>query len=85
MTTSPTLWSSLTEHWHLARTLRGLRIHFDQEGCTACGECFAVCPTGCWTLSTEGEIAIFVDRGCIACSACTLQCPEGVIELKSQK
>ena len=44
MRSEPTLWSSLGEHWQLARRLRNLKIHFDPEKCRGVWECFEVCP-----------------------------------------
>ncbi len=75
-------WSSLAEHWRIARTLRGLQIHFYPEKCTGVWQCYEVCPIGCWTPDREARKAIFHDGyRCIACGACVLQCPEGAIEL----
>ena len=83
MSNQPTLWSSLAEHWHLARTLRGLRIHFDAAKCKGFWQCYEVCPVGCWTPDPTHRVAIFHHpERCIACGACVLQCPEKAIELK---
>ena len=83
MTEQPTFWSSMSEHWTLARTLRGLQIHFDPSKCTGIWQCYQVCPVGCWTPDNESRVAVFHDPDwCIACGACVLQCPEGAIELK---
>jgi NAD-dependent dihydropyrimidine dehydrogenase PreA subunit len=84
MSTHPTFWSSLTEHWQVARTLRRLQIHFDPEKCTGVWQCYEVCPVGCWTPDyDERRKVVFHDPElCIACGACVLQCPEDAIELR---
>ena len=80
---NPTLWSSLTEHWQIARTLRALEIHFDAEKCTGTWQCYEVCPIGCWMPDRARRKVIFHDaERCIACGACVLQCPEDAIELR---
>lgn len=82
MSSEPTLWSSLGEHWQLARRLRNLKIHFDPEKCRGVWECFEVCPVNCWTADYASQKVIFHDpKRCIACKACVIQCPEGAIEL----
>ncbi len=79
----PTLRSTLLEHWHLARTLRTLAIHFDPDKCAGIWQCYAVCPMGCWTPDHERRVVVFHgERLCVACGACVLQCPEDAIVLK---
>ncbi len=83
MNRETTFWSSLAEHWRIARTLRGLQIHFDPLKCRGVWECYEVCPVGCWTPDRASHKAIFHDgERCIACGACVLQCPEDAIELR---
>ncbi len=83
MSENPTIWSSLTEHWEIARTLRGLQIQFDAEKCTGVWQCYEVCPVGCWTPDYSRRKVVFHDQDwCIACGACVLQCPEGAITLE---
>jgi len=83
MPQEPTLWSSLLEHWHIARRLRGLQIHFYPERCTGVWQCYEVCPVGCWTRDRERRVAVFHDpERCIACGACVLQCPQNAVELR---
>jgi NAD-dependent dihydropyrimidine dehydrogenase PreA subunit len=83
MSTQPTFKSSLAEHWHIARTLRNMQIHFDADKCTGAWECYEVCPIGCWTPHREQRKVEFHDpEQCIACGACVLQCPSDAIELK---
>jgi NAD-dependent dihydropyrimidine dehydrogenase PreA subunit len=80
---SPSIRSSLAEHWHLARTLRHLTIRFYPERCVGDLQCYEVCPVGCWLPDPAGRQALLVDdESCIACGACVLQCPEEAIELR---
>lgn len=58
----------------------------DVEKCTGCGECVAVCPTGCFHLETElgpekGKVwvsAFDIDHGqCLFCGLCVDVCVPG--------
>jgi NAD-dependent dihydropyrimidine dehydrogenase PreA subunit len=83
MNSGPNLWSSLGEHWQLARRLRSLKIHFDPEKCRGVWECYEVCPVNCWKPDRSAHKVKFQNpERCIACNACVLQCPEDAIELK---
>ncbi|MGD2252526.1 MAG: ferredoxin family protein [Anaerolineales bacterium] len=82
MSEQPTLWSSLAEHWHLARTLRKLRIQLDPDKCTGIWECYEVCPVACWKPDfAASKVILERPEDCIACGACVLQCPEDAITL----
>ena len=83
MTEEPTFWSSMMEHWELARTLRKLKIYFDPALCTGVYQCVEVCPVGSWLRNPEERKAVFIgEEICIACGACVLQCPEQAIRLE---
>jgi NAD-dependent dihydropyrimidine dehydrogenase PreA subunit len=82
MSKAPTFWSSVAQHWQIARTLRQLKIHFDPAKCIGVWQCYQVCPVGCWTPNYQTRVAEFHDEQlCVACGACVLQCPAGAIEL----
>jgi len=79
----PSFWSTLGEHWEIARTLRKLEIHFDPDRCTGVWECYEVCPVGCWTPNRDQRVAIFHNSElCVACGACVRQCPNDAIVLE---
>jgi ferredoxin len=52
-------------------------------GCTACGACVRVCPTGALALERDGEgVALtFEAARCVGCAACAPACPERVVEV----
>lgn len=81
MSTNPTFWSTMAQHWEIARQLRSLEIHYDPGKCTGAWQCYEVCPVGCWTHDRNNRIAILNSEMCVACGACVLQCPQGAIEL----
>lgn len=79
----PTLWSSLAEHWQVARKLRSLQIYYDPGKCRGIWQCYEVCPVGCWVPDRARRKAVHQNPDlCVACGACVLQCPEGAIELR---
>jgi NAD-dependent dihydropyrimidine dehydrogenase PreA subunit len=83
MNESPSLWSSLTEHLHIARTLRKLQIQLYPERCSGVWQCYEVCPMGRWQPDRQNRVVIELESvPCIACGACVLQCPQKAIELK---
>jgi NAD-dependent dihydropyrimidine dehydrogenase PreA subunit len=83
MDTKPGLRSSLLEHLEIAKSLRKLVIHLDENKCRGVWQCYEVCPIGCWTPDYEArKVIIHNPELCIACGACVLQCPEDAILLK---
>lgn len=54
------------------------------SGCTTCGACTVVCPTGALALA-EGDAAVTVrhdPRLCTGCDLCTRACPEHVLHVE---
>lgn len=52
----------------------------DEELCTGCGTCIAVCPTEVFELNDDLSKVVKPDE-CIECEACIENCPEDAIEL----
>jgi len=56
----------------------GKGVTWDDESCTACGNCIAHCPTGALYVSDRATMAVaFDDEKCIECLACIRVCPYG--------
>lgn len=51
----------MSEHWHIARTLRGLQIHLDPNKCTGVWQCYEVRPIGCWTPDQKQRTVVLHD------------------------
>lgn len=46
----------------------------DETACAACGQCVAVCPTGCLEMAASRP-QMPRPADCISCGACVLVCP----------
>jgi len=68
------------------RDLSWARIRVDQDRCTACGTCAAVCPTGAIHIAREGEshILSFKPSACTNCSLCRDACSEEAIDFEAE-
>jgi ferredoxin len=62
------------------------RVTVDEEGCTACGTCVSVCPTGAIEIVQEGEnrVLSFRPSACTNCSLCRDACIEEVIDYSAE-
>ena len=47
----------------------------DEEKCTACGACLAVCPSGALAQDRESWEVVFDPEQCIGCELCIPACP----------
>lgn len=58
-----------------------VRIRFDPESCTHCGECFPVCPEPqVLNLTLAAERGMIGSGDCTNCGRCTPACPEGSLK-----
>jgi ferredoxin len=53
----------------------------NEERCTHCGACIAVCPAGAFELESSTRRVNFIDEKCIACGLCIKACPPRAMEL----
>lgn len=60
---------------------RWARLRIDEQQCSACGTCVAVCPTGALSIATENERAVlrFDAATCTNCGLCYEACDEGAV------
>ncbi len=56
------------------------QLTFRRLGCTHCGACMAVCPTGCLRRDAYGLVQAEAEL-CVGCGACVSACPLGVVTL----
>ncbi len=59
-------------------------IYKDEERCTHCGACTAVCPTGALYIKRPEMEVIFDREKCSLCERCLLTCPVRVMGLFSE-
>lgn len=56
-------------------------IRRNDERCTHCGACLAVCPTEALKLDRETWEVRFVEEDCVACELCIKACPPRAMEI----
>jgi ferredoxin len=63
------------------------RIGIDEELCTACGVCAAVCPTGAIEQAPEDghQVLSFKSSACTNCSLCEEACPERAVAFEERR
>jgi len=57
-------------------------VTWNEEICTHCGACLAVCPTQALVMDKETMRIVFDNRKCIACEACVPACPPRAMEVE---
>jgi len=53
----------------------------NEERCTHCGACIAICPTGAFAVEPLSRLVKFYDERCLACGVCIKACPPRAMEL----
>lgn len=53
----------------------------DEERCTHCGACVALCPTHAFIVDPQSRKVDFVGERCIVCGLCIKACPPRVMEI----
>ena len=53
----------------------------NEERCTHCGACVAICPTGAFEVDPVTRLVNFYDEKCLACELCITACPPRAMEL----
>jgi ferredoxin len=53
----------------------------NEERCTHCGACVAICPTGAFSVDPETRKVLFDNSKCVACEMCLKGCPPRAMEL----
>ena len=68
------------------RDLPWARVRVDEDRCTGCGTCDAVCPTGAIHVDSESESVIlsFRPSACTNCSLCRDACAEDAIGFEAE-
>jgi ferredoxin len=57
-------------------------IKRDNEKCTECGACTAVCPTGALAVQRPEMNVIFDQEKCSVCELCVPACPPRAMEIR---
>lgn len=53
----------------------------NEERCTHCGACIAICPTGAFELDSQTRKITFHNERCLACGICIKACPPRAMEV----
>jgi ferredoxin len=53
----------------------------NEERCTHCGACIAICPSGAFELDPVTRRVNFYDEKCVACGLCIKACPPRAMEV----
>lgn len=58
----------------------GYKVIVDNNRCTGCAQCYAVCPNKVFIIKNMKAIPEYQDR-CVGCRACVIKCPSAAITL----
>jgi ferredoxin len=53
----------------------------NEERCTHCGACIAICPSGAFELDPVTRLVNFYNEKCVACGLCIKACPPRAMEV----
>jgi ferredoxin len=56
-------------------------VHRNEERCTHCGACTAICPTGALSIERPSMLVRFDPDKCSACGLCVAACPPRAMEV----
>ncbi|MBN2232257.1 MAG: 4Fe-4S binding protein [Deltaproteobacteria bacterium] len=56
-------------------------VHRNEERCTHCGACTAICPTGALAIERPSMFVRFDPDKCSACGLCVTACPPRAMEV----
>jgi L-aspartate semialdehyde sulfurtransferase ferredoxin len=59
----------------------GRDIKRNDERCTSCGACVAICPADALVVDPVTRQVTFLNEKCIACEVCVKACPVGAMEV----
>lgn len=60
----------------------GRDIKRNDERCTSCGACVAICPADALVVDPVTRQVTFINEKCIACEVCVKACPVGAMEVR---
>ena len=60
----------------------GHDITRNEDRCTNCGACIAVCPAGAFEVEPKTRKVIFSNEKCLACEVCIKACPPRAMALR---
>lgn len=57
-------------------------VEVNEELCTGCGACVAVCPVQILGINDDGKAAVTGNQDdCLGCRSCEVSCPTGAIKV----
>jgi len=59
----------------------GRDVKRNDDRCTSCGACVAICPAGALVVDPATRRIDFINEKCIACEVCVKACPVGAMEV----